>query len=257
MRSRKIGDKFRELRRTGKKGVACLIDPDDRWLESELECLLRVAGTFSPLFILVGGSLVQQQNLNLVIDRIKCVSEHLPVLLFPGSVLQLADNADGILFISLISGRNPDLLIGQHVLAAPLLAKSALEVLPTGYLLIDGGKISSVHYMSQSVPLPNDKPELALATAMAGHFLGLQFFYLEAGSGAAHPVSASVIEAISFHLPCPLLVGGGIDSLAKVKAAWKAGADVVVLGNSIKKNPDLLAEVLHSAEAHNLSLNVN
>ncbi|MCC5937377.1 MAG: geranylgeranylglyceryl/heptaprenylglyceryl phosphate synthase [Lunatimonas sp.] len=253
----RVGERIRALRKTGKKGVAFLIDPDDTWPGDRFEKVMEKVGTYTPLIILVGGSLVQKENVSSVIDRIRAVSQSLPVLLFPGSVLQLAPNADGVLFISLISGRNPDLLIGQQVAAAPLLAASNLEILPTGYLLVDGGKISSVHYMSQSVPLPNDKPDLAVATALAGYFLGMQFMYLEAGSGAVNPVSSEIIRAVSSDVPCPLIVGGGIDSIDKAKAAWKAGADWVVIGNAAQKNPDFFVEVLHCLEVFNLSLNVN
>ena len=257
MGNNRIGERLQALRRKGKKGVAFLVDPDETWQDGRFEKVMGKVGTYNPLFILVGGSLVKKDNVSDVIDLIRRISESLPVLLFPGSVLQLAENADGILFISLISGRNPDLLIGQHVAAAPLLAESGLEILPTGYMLIDGGKISSVHYMSQSVPLPNDKPDLAVATALAGYFLGMQYFYLEAGSGAINPVSAELIRAVRSRVPCPLIVGGGIDTVDKAKAAWKAGADLVVIGNAAQKNPDFLAEVLHIAEVNNLSLNVN
>ncbi|WP_209331021.1 phosphoglycerol geranylgeranyltransferase [Lunatimonas salinarum] len=257
MSSRQIGDTLRALHRTGKKGVAFLIDPDDSWQEDHLAKILLDAGPYAPLYILVGGSLVQKDNVLDVIARIRTITASLPVLLFPGSVVQLADSADAILFISLISGRNPELLIGQHVAAAPLLADSGLEILPTGYMLIDGGRISSVHYMSQSVPIPNDKPELAVATALAGYFLGLQFLYLEAGSGAVYPVSYELIRAVRGRVPCPLIVGGGINTAEKAKEAWQAGADLVVIGNAAQKNPDFLAEVLRVAEIHNLSLNVN
>jgi putative glycerol-1-phosphate prenyltransferase len=178
-------------------------------------------------------------------------------VLFPGNVIQLSDKADGILFLSLISSRNPELLIGQQVVAAPLLAKTNLEILPTGYMLVDGGGITSAHYMSQSIPLPNDKPELALATAQAGHYLGLGYFYLDTGSGASHTVSSQLIKAISSQIDAPLLVGGGIDSTDKAKAAWQAGADIVVIGSQAEKNPDFLIEVLQYSEMYNLSLNVN
>src|SRR5690606_13857373 len=147
----------------------------------------------------------------------------------------LAGNADAVLFLSLISGRNPDLLIGQHVLAAPMLAKSRMEVLPTGYMLVDSGEITSVNYISQTLPLPHNKPGLAVATAMAGTLVGLRYLYLHAGRRATRPVPSKTIAAVRQNTRCPLIVGGGIDTATKAKPAWESGADMVVLGNGLEK----------------------
>ncbi|MDX5477281.1 MAG: tRNA-dihydrouridine synthase, partial [Cyclobacteriaceae bacterium] len=159
------------------------------------------------------------------------------------------------LFLSLISGRNPDLLIGQHVSIAPLLEKSNLEILPTGYMLVDGGHTTSVHYISQTIPLPNHHPELSVATALAGSYLGLQYFYLDAGSGAPNPVSPEIIKAVKSKVKAPLIVGGGLNSLEKIKMAYQAGADLVVIGNGAEKSPTLLSEV--SAFLNTIKISAN
>ena len=252
-----IAKKFKNFHRTGRKSVALLLDPDKITDESAFRKLVALANSLKVDFFFMGGSLMTKDIMYRSITIIKSLNEQVPVVLFPGNSIQLVDNADGILFLSLISGRNPDLLIGQHILAAPFLAKSKLEVLPTGYMLVDSGQITSVNYISQTLPLPYDKPELAVATALAGTFLGLQYLFLDAGSGAQRPVSPQIIAAVKEHTQCPILVGGGIDSSLKAKMAWESGADVVVLGNGVEKKPDLLTEVLSMAHIYNLSLNVN
>src|SRR5690606_11344370 len=204
-------------------------------------------------FVIVGGSLVSGKNVSRCVSFIKEKAPLVPVVLFPGSAIQVVENADGILFLSLISGRNPEFLIGQQVVAAPYLAQSSLEILPTGYMLVDSGALTSVNYMSQTVPLPNDKPGLAIATALAGTMLGLRHLFLDVGSGAKATVSKELITAVKSHTQCPLIVGGGIDTAEKAKIAWEAGADVVVLGNGAEKKPNLLVEVLAVAQMHNLS----
>jgi putative glycerol-1-phosphate prenyltransferase len=252
-----IGSSLRALRSSGKKSVALLVDPDKFEQQYFLKELLDKARRYPLALILVGGSLLTTHRLGKTIVALKEISGDIPVVLFPGNVVQLSDRADGILFLSLISGRNPELLIGQQVTAAPFLSKSRLEILPTAYMLVDGGGITSAHYMSQSIPLPNDKPDLTLATALAGSFLGLQYLYLDTGSGALNPVSPNLIRSVSTHIDLPLLVGGGIDSTEKAKNAWQAGADIVVVGSKAEKNPDFLIEVLQYSEVYNLSLNVN
>jgi putative glycerol-1-phosphate prenyltransferase len=164
----------------------------------------------------------------------------LPVILFPGSSVHIDPSADAILFLSLISGRNPELLIGQHVVAAPVLKNNRLEVLPTGYMLINSGKTSSVAYMSNTTPIPEDKYSLAACTAMAGEMLGLKLIYLDAGSGAEREISARMINAVRKAVDVPLIVGGGLDTPQKAQNALQAGADILVIGNSLEKDPDLL-----------------
>jgi len=239
----KVGGKLEDLSRSGRKGVAWLIDPDDVNSPEVFENRLLEAVHLRVDFIFLGGSLIHRNNINEIIRFIKKTEGNIPLVIFPGNSLQFNPLADAILFLSLISGRNPDLLIGQHVSVAPLLEKSEMEVLPTGYMLVDGGQTTSVHYISQTIPLPNHHPELAGATALAGRFLGLKFFYLDAGSGAPHPVSAELIREVKKKTDSPLIVGGGLTSLDKIKAAYHAGADLVVIGNGAGKNPNLLSEV--------------
>jgi phosphoglycerol geranylgeranyltransferase len=252
-----IGQGLEELHRAGKKAVALLVDPDKYENTVHLKQVLVQAVQYPLAFILVGGSLMTTQKLSFTISSLKEFTGSIPIVLFPGNVIQISGEADGILFLSLISGRNPEFLIGQQVTAAPFLAKSNLEILPTAYMLIDGGGITSAHYISQSIPLPNDKPALATATALAGHYLGLKYFYMDTGSGATQTVSHQLIQAVSQQIDSPLLVGGGIDSTEKAKTAWQAGADVIVIGSKAEKNPDFLIEVLQLSEMYNLSLNVN
>lgn len=237
---KKIGEKIKSITASGRKGIAWLIDPDD--LDGKLPEKLRVAEKLLIDLIFVGGSIIQEDKVDELIDLIKLHCPKIPVVLFPGNAVQFSPKADAILFLSLISGRNPDLLIGQHVTVAPLLEKSQIEVLPTGYMLIDGGEKTSVHYMSQTIPLPNHHPELAVATALAGQFLGLQYFYLDAGSGAPSPVNPSLIKAVKKKIKAPLLVGGGLNSVEKIKSAYLAGADLIVIGNGAEKSTDLLQE---------------
>ena len=175
----------------------------------------------------------------------------IPAILFPGNSLHIEPSADAILLLSLISGRNPELLIGQHVIAAPLLKKSNLEILPTGYMLIESGRATTVSYISNTTPIPYDKPSVAACTAMAGELLGLQIMYLDAGSGAQKPVSAEMIAAVRKSVDTPIIVGGGINTTQKAQAALEAGADVIVVGNGIEQNPDLLPEIAQIVKAFN------
>ncbi|UCS94493.1 geranylgeranylglyceryl/heptaprenylglyceryl phosphate synthase [Echinicola marina] len=252
-----ISSKLNALHLTGQKAVALLIDPEKIADKRSFEALINMAAGKAVDFFFVGGSLLTAQNIHQLIAFIKSTCPEIPVVLFPGNVIQINEDADGILFLSLISGRNPELLIGQQVTAAPILAKSNLEILPTGYMLVNNGEITSVNYISQTIPIPNNKPALAVATALAGKFLGLKYLFLDAGSGANSPVNKTIIAQVKEHTACPLIVGGGINSVEKAKNAWNAGADLIVLGNGIEKNPGLLTEVLDYVHVYNLSLNVN
>ena len=238
---RKVAERLKSLSKSGRKGLAWLIDPDD--VDEGLGKKLKEIEQLHLDFIFVGGSLIHQNNVYELITTIRSIIPKIPIVIFPGNTLQFSANADALLFLSLISGRNPDLLIGQHVAAAPLIAQSKIEVLPTGYMLVDGGKKTSVHYMSQTIPLPNHNPELSVATALAGQYLGLQYFYLDAGSGAAEPVSPKIIKAVKRKVDAPLLVGGGLNTLEKIQKAYLAGADVVIVGNGAVKSMGLLREV--------------
>ncbi|MFM7858045.1 MAG: phosphoglycerol geranylgeranyltransferase, partial [Flammeovirgaceae bacterium] len=181
-------------------------------------------------------------NLGDVIKHIKN-NTSIPVLIFPGSSLQIDPSADALLFLSLISGRNPDLLIGQHVIAAPILKNNKLEVIPTGYILINSGKTTSVAYISNTTPIPEDKYSLAACTALAGEMLGLRLIYLDAGSGAENEINAKMINTVRKTVKAPLIVGGGINTSRKAIAALDAGADVIVIGNALEKDPNLLTEI--------------
>lgn len=225
----------------GRKQLAVLIDPD-KVPGGKLEALIAAAATAPADFFLVGGSLLVQDRLEETLRIIREICD-IPRILFPGNNMQVTNRADGILLLSLISGRNPDLLIGQHVVAAPYLRQSGLEVIPTGYMLIDGGVPTSVSYMSNTTPIPADKEDIALCTAMAGEMLGLRLLYLDAGSGAHRPVEERMIRAVSAHTALPLIVGGGIRTPERALAATRAGADLIVIGNAIEKNPQLVFEI--------------
>ncbi len=222
-----------------KKKLALLIDPDKT---SALQAIKLVSDAYRYRFsmVLIGGSLVSEK-LDEYISAIKLKSK-LPVILFPGSVYQVSLKADGMLFLSLISGRNPDYLIGQHVIAAPLINKSKLQIIPTGYVLIESGSVTSVEYMSNTKPIPYSKPEIICATALAGEMLGLKMIYLEAGSGAGKKVNAEIIKEVRKTISIPLIVGGGINTPVELTEVLKAGADIAVIGTAIEKNPELLKD---------------
>ena len=248
---------LKSFHNSGKKGLAWLVDPDKFKNSSNFEDEFDWVKNSHLDLIFVGGSHLSRDNFREVVISVKKIAGDIPVVIFPGSQLQLAEEADAILFLSLISGRNPDYLIGQQVLAAPLVEKMKLEVLPTAYMLVNEGEITSVQYISQTLPLPNSRPNLAKATALAGLYLGMKYFYLDAGSGVKSPVSAEVIRSVKSGTNNPIIVGGGIDSLEKVKTAYESGADLLVIGNAIEKDPSFLAEVLNYKVLLNLSLNVN
>lgn len=233
-----------------KKSIAVLVDPDKAEDSSRLLHLINLASENCVDYFFVGGSLVTSSNLSDVVKQIK-ENVTIPVVLFPGNAIQVEASADAILFLSLISGRNPELLIGQHVVAAPVLKNTRLEVIPTGYMLINSGKITSVAYISNTMPIPDDKYSLAASTAMAGEMLGLQTIYIDAGSGAEKEISARMIASVRKSVTIPLIVGGGINSSQKAISALEAGADMIVIGNALEKNPDLLTEVSEKIYAWN------
>jgi phosphoglycerol geranylgeranyltransferase len=221
-----------------KKSIALLIDPDD--IAAGREDLLHAANKCGVDYILVGGSLTFNKPGDLI-KNIKKLSD-IPVYIFPGNLLQLDDNADGVLLLSLISGRNPELLIGNHVIAAPLLKEMKSDIVPVGYILVNCGSKTSVEYMSQTEAIPSGKPDIAVATAIAGALLGLKMIYLEAGSGASHPVPANLIKAVRENIDIPLIVGGGLKSSDDITSAFNAGADILVLGNGVVRDPKLLLD---------------
>lgn len=240
----------------GQKSIAVLIDPDKIKNKEQLTSIIKIANENYVDYFFVGGSLLLNSFLPDVVGIIKSNST-IPVLLFPGSNMQIDKNADALLFLSLISGRNPDLLIGQHVVAAPILKESKLEVISTGYLLIDGGSSTSVVYMSNTIPIPADKYGIATSTALAGEMLGNKFIYLDAGSGAINIVNSKMVEAVKSTVTVPVIVGGGINSAAKAMQTLNAGADIIVIGNAIEKTPNLLIEVSNAIYDFNKSLDVH
>ena len=239
----KIIEILNERQRIGKKSIAVLIDPDKVGDASRLTHLINLGTENCIDFILVGGSLITTPNLNEVISIIKENVNHVPVILFPGNAQQVDPSADAILFLSLISGRNADFLIGQHVQAAPILKNYHMEVLPTGYMLINSGKLSSTAYISNTTPIPDDKYSIAAATAIAGEMLGLKLIYLDAGSGAEKEISTRMISTVRKSINVPLIIGGGINTPQKAQAALDAGADMIVIGNALEKDPELLTEI--------------
>lgn len=223
----------------GKKLFAVLIDPD----KCVGECLTRfieLAKQAQPNFIFIGGSLTNEST-DKTIETIKkgCA---IPVVLFPGSASQFSPKADAMLYLSLISGRNPDFLIGQHVISAPFIKKSDIETISTGYMLIESGSTTSVEYMSNTRPIPREKTGIAIATAIAGELLGNKLIYLEAGSGAKLPVPTEMIQAVKQNIAVPLMVGGGLRTSNDIQQALQAGADIIVVGNILEKEPALMAE---------------
>lgn len=241
---------------TGRKSFAVLIDPDKVADEASLLKLIHLSVAHRVDFFFVGGSLITEDSLDWVISLLRAESS-LPVVLFPGSNLHIHQHAHAILFLSLISGRNPEFLIGQHVVAAPILKKSKLEIIPTGYMLVGSGLQTTAAYISNTLPIPNDKPSIAACTAMAGEMLGLKVLYMDAGSGAPEPIAPRVIGAVRRSVEMPLIVGGGIRSGNAAKQALQAGADVVVIGNGVEKNLNLLIEVSDIVQELNGALNVH
>lgn len=234
-------------KRDGKKSFALLIDPDKTALPA-VPALVQAATTSGVDYFFVGGSLVVSQVMDELILLLKAHSS-IPVLLFPGAPAQLSAHADALLYLSLISGRNADLLIGQHVLSAPAVKRSGVEVISTGYMVVDGGAPTTVSYISGTPPLPHDKPDIAVCTAMAGELLGMKLIYLDAGSGARRPVSTTMITAVRQHVALPIIVGGGMRDAEAVYTAAKAGADVIVVGNVLEENRSLLPELVGAVKA--------
>ena len=224
----------------GRKQLAVLVDPDKTRGDS-LKKLAESAAKAKVDFFFAGGSLLTNGNIRECVTGLKENSD-IPVILFPGSIQQVIPEADALLFLSLISGRNPDLLIGHHVTAAPFIKKYDLETISTGYTLIDSGGKTTVQYISNTIPVPADKYDIAACTAMAGELLGMKMIFAEAGSGAAYPVSEEMIKAIKDSISVPLITGGGIRTPEKAKANCKAGADIIVIGNTIEKQPELLQQ---------------
>ncbi|WPO80657.1 geranylgeranylglyceryl/heptaprenylglyceryl phosphate synthase [Flavobacterium sp. KACC 22761] len=223
-----------EAKRSGKKLLAILLDPDKIVWEN-LDHLLDKINQSPATHIFVGGSIVQAIILEDLITQLK-LKTNLPVIIFPGDPSQISPQADAILFLSLLSGRNPDYLIEYQVQAAPILKKTNLEVISTGYILIESGNETAVARVSKTKPLNRENFDLALATAQAGEMLGNKLMYLEAGSGAKNAVPLKMIELIAQNIEIPIIVGGGIVDLHGIQNAYKAGADLVVIGTAFENN---------------------
>jgi len=232
----------------GQKSFAVLIDPDKVTVE-KIDELTALATKARVDYLLVGGSLVVTNRLDEVVQQIKKNCD-IPVILFPGSPSQITPYADALLYLSLISGRNAELLIGQHVISAPFVKQSRLEIISTGYMVIDGGAPTTVSYISNAAPVPADKNEIAMCTAMAGEMLGMKLIYMDAGSGAKRPITESMIEKVAQVIEVPLVIGGGICDPEKAYRNCKAGADVIVIGNAIEKDASLIQEM--SAAIHSV-----
>ncbi len=243
---RLMGEIYKQIitaQKQGKRLLAILLDPDKVDCDSDtLDRLIGKIALSGATHIFIGGSLLFNDQQDKIIGALQ-EKLMLPILLFPGNAAHITNRADGILFLSLISGRNPEYLIGQHVQAAPLLKQSGLEVISTGYILIESGKQTTVSYISGTTPVPNDKPEIAVATALAGEMIGHKMIYLEAGSGAQLPVPLEMVRLVSENIDIPLIVGGGIRSKVHMEQVYQAGATMVVIGTAFEKDVNFFSDL--------------
>jgi len=235
----KIYDSILEGEKKKGKKIALLIDPD----KFKTAAALKNGIAAGVDFIFVGGSLLSQGSLQRCVESIKKTTD-IPLVLFPGSTDQIDPHADAILFLSLISGRNPDNLIGKHVESAPILKKTSLEIIPTGYMLIDGGNITSASYMSNTIPIPYGKSDIAVCTAMAGEMLGLKLIYLDTGSGAQKHVAVKMVREVKKNIDIPLIIGGGIRTPENAYDICSAGADMIVIGTVAEQSPESISEIV-------------
>ncbi|MBX7153012.1 geranylgeranylglyceryl/heptaprenylglyceryl phosphate synthase [bacterium] len=252
-----VYEKLLQVRDRKGSGYLVLIDPDKK-SETETLAIVEQCADAGVDGILVGSSLLLSQRFNSTIKTIK-ERFNIPVILFPGSTIQLSEFADAVLFLSLISGRNPEFLISTQVLGAPIIRKMALEAISTGYMLIESGKTTAAEFMSNSKPIPRDKNDIAVAHAMAGEYLGMKMIYLEAGSGAIHSVPEAMIEAVSAYVQIPVIVGGGIRTPDEARKKVEAGASFIVTGNVLEnsENLDLIkefAQAVHWKEENKMEL---
>jgi len=224
-------------RLVGRKRFAVLLDPDKTPKGDALDKWIQEIDDSNASDIFVGGSHLSHGNTAEIVERVKNITQ-LPVIIFPGSPDQICEDADALLLLSLVSGRNADLLIGKHVEAAPKLMAMNLETVATAYMLVGDGPLTTAAYITQTLPIPSAKPELVVATAQAAILLGMKAVYLDAGSGAGDPISMEVIKAVRNSVSVSLIVGGGINGLEGIENAWEAGADLVILGTVLEKSLD-------------------
>lgn len=231
-----------ERSKQGQKQLAVLVDPDKHEI-SDFAPLAKKLGSYPIDYFMIGGSLLSKDLLD---ECLKAFKEHtkIPLIIFPGGVMQVNPRADALLFLSLISGRNADLLIGKHVESVPYILQANLEAISTGYILVNGGNMTTAQYISNTFPVPSDKPDIAALTAKAGEMLGMKMIYLDAGSGAHQSVPTAMIKMVKKMIQTPLMVGGGIKSVTEAKEKLEAGADLIVLGTALEKNIDLLDEMI-------------
>lgn len=235
MWSRKLNNLFTRTA-DGQLKIAILIDPD-KYNKSVVE----LANNIPHCFFLVGGSELKKSTVHQTIKKIRMISGK-PIVIFPGDEKQTSPLADGILFLSLVSGRNPEYLIGKHVISAPLIKKHNLDFIPVAYLLINGKKTSATQKVSNTKPLSNNR-KIIYNTVLASCMLGMKMIYMEAGSGATRSISANLAAYIKAHFNYPLIIGGGIKSIKQIQQLDKAGVDCVVIGNYLEKNPLFLSEI--------------
>jgi len=233
-----ILDLINKAKNNNKKLLAILLDPDKLEL-SKISIIVDKINNSDANLIFVGGSLLFKNVLDNFVTKVK-ENTNLPVVLFPGSAMQITNNADGILFLQLISGRNPEYLISNQVIAAPLLRQTNLEVISTGYMLIESGRETTASYISNTKPIPAHKPEIAMATAMAGEYIGNKLIYMDGGSGALNTIPTNMIEKVSKHIELPIIIGGGLRTKQAINDAYKAGATVVVVGTAFEDDKELL-----------------
>ncbi len=235
-----------ELFNTTRKKIGVLVDPD-KHSESSLIELIKTSNIANVDFFLIGGSLLFNP-IGKTIETIKELTKT-PLILFPGNLTQLSNKVDAMMLLSLISGRNPELLIGNHVLAAPIIKNLGISTIPTGYMLIGTGQTTSVEYISNTKPIPANKTDIAVATAIAGELLGHQLIYMDGGSGADSPIPAKMIEEVKKNINIPLIIGGGLKTNEHIKDACAAGADIVIVGNILEKEKKKINEftsIVHS-----------
>ena len=237
----KIIEQIRNSKKSNKKIISVLIDPD-KTTEDKLTSTVKLCNTNKIDLIFFGGSLINSSMSEHYLQLIKKNSK-IPVILFPGTNTKISNIADGFLLLSLISGRNPNFLIGKHVEQAFKLKKSSLEVISTGYILVGNEKNTAVSYISNTNPIPFEQHDIGAATAIAGELLGFQLIYLEAGSGSNYCVNANMILNVSKNIDCPLIVGGGLNTIEKIEMAFENGADIVVIGNAIEENQKILNQI--------------